>query len=496
MTVVRGVPVDYTALGYDALRAAMLDIAERTLPEWTDRSENDLGVLLIELAAYAGDLTLYYQTRIAQQLFPGSADEPEALVPLLRLLGYELRPASPATVDLTVTVDAATPLPLTVPAGTVFTAELPSGEQVRFETLSPVLIADRDLGPVAGNVRRFLPLTVVEGRTVDGDVIGRSDGSPSQLLLLAQAPAIPGSITVSVVEPGGSTRWREVTSMVDATGADRVFTVQRDAAGRARLLFGDGINGRIPPAGTLGAPAEVTATYRVGGGPVGNLSPGTTLTSNLPAIREAVAPAGGRGGAPAESLDHASDFAPRLFRSQHRAVTAQDYVDLALATPGVGKAVAVATGWNGVELYVAPSGSVSDPGELLRRDVLAAFESTRMLTTSITVNGPQPVDVYIRADVRAEPYVLADDVRRAVEDAVGALLAFEVVDFGQPLYLSRVYDAAQSLPQVTSLTVTQFSRDPSGGVDADGVIELGPFEVARPGYRPAVLVTVSGGVIR
>jgi Baseplate J-like protein len=497
MTTVRGVPVDYTSLGYEALRSAMLDIAERTLPEWTDRSENDLGVLLIELMAYASDVTMYYQTRIAQQLFPGSADDPAALVPLLRLLGYELRPPAVATADLAISVDAATPLPLTVPAGTGFVVELPSGDQIRFETVRTQLIADADLGPVeTGNVRRFTPLPVAEGRTVTGEVIGRSDGSPSQLCPLAQSPAIAGSISATVAEPGGATVWREVTTMVDATPVDRVFVVQRDATGTARLLFGDGVNGRIPPAGTASAPADITATYRVGGGPQGNVPAGTRLTSAVAEIREATAPAGGRGGTPAESIERATGFAPRLFRSQDRAVTAQDYVDLALGIPGIGKAVAVATGWNGVDLYVAPSGSVSDPGELLRRDVLAAFEPTRMLTTEITVHGPQPVDIYLRAVVRAEPYVLADDVRQAVEQAVGVLLAFDAVDFGQPIYLSRVYDAAQSLPTVASLTVTQFSRDPDGAVDADGVIELGPFELARPGYQPTILVTLEGGVVR
>ena len=62
-------PIDYTNLGYDALRSAMLARAQQSLPEWTDFSENDLGVLLIELFAYACDITMYYQTRIAGTCF-------------------------------------------------------------------------------------------------------------------------------------------------------------------------------------------------------------------------------------------------------------------------------------------------------------------------------------------------------------------------------------------------------------------------------------------
>ena len=42
-------PIDYTNLGYESLREAMLDLARESLPEWTDFSENDIGVLLLEL---------------------------------------------------------------------------------------------------------------------------------------------------------------------------------------------------------------------------------------------------------------------------------------------------------------------------------------------------------------------------------------------------------------------------------------------------------------
>ena len=79
------IPIDYTNLGYDSLREAMLAQARESVPEWTDFSENDLGVVLVELFAHACDITLYYQTRIASNLFPETSDEPDALVQLLDL---------------------------------------------------------------------------------------------------------------------------------------------------------------------------------------------------------------------------------------------------------------------------------------------------------------------------------------------------------------------------------------------------------------------------
>ena len=76
-------------------------------------------------------------------------------------------------------------------------------------------------------------------------------------------------------------------------------------------------------------------------------------------------------------------------------------MDLALQVDGVGKALAVALGWNQVVLFIAPTGQVAEPSELLKRDLLAFFESRRMTTTPITVVGPSPADIYIAATVQA-----------------------------------------------------------------------------------------------
>ncbi|MFG3257551.1 baseplate J/gp47 family protein [Streptomyces sp. NPDC048172] len=497
MSEVRGLPIDYTNLGYDALRESMLAIARQTLPEWTDQTENDLGVLLIELFAYASDITLYYQSRIASQLFPATSDEPESLVQLLRLLGHELRPAPPATAELAVAVDAAQALPLTIPAGTVFLAQTATDDRVQFESARDTTLTSAVLGPtIEENLRWFLPVGAVEGSSVTGELLGTSDGSPNQLHTLGERPVLAGSITATVTGPGGATFWHEVPTLAAAGPAERGFMVQRAADGTVTLLFGDGTNGAVPPKGSGLDQVEVHATYRVGGGPQGNVPPGTTFTSSIGALRKITAPGGASGGAPGETVVGARDLAPRLYRAQNRAVTADDYVELALRTPGVGKARAVALNWNDVLLYVAPSGRVEQPSELLRRDLLAAFETSRMATSVLRVLGPEPADVFLRAVIRAEPFYLQADVRAAVTEAAAGLIAFDAVDFGQSLFLSRVYDVLQSLPQVASLTVTQFSRTADGGVDADGVIELEPFELARAGYAETIQLVIEGGVAR
>jgi hypothetical protein len=501
--------IDYTDLGYEALRAAMLERARDSLPEWTDFSENDLGVLLVELFAFASDITLYYQSRIAQNLFPDTADEPEAIVRLLRLIGYELHPPTPATADLRIAVDSATVPPVILPEGSAFDVTLPSGP-VTFETLAPLRIEAAQLTPADPAGRRFyFPVPVVQGVTVADEVLGESDGGPNQVYAVRFRPVVARSVRANVVEPGGVTRWTEVESFAGSGPADRHFVVRRDTTGGATIEFGDGLNGIVPPRGTSATPVVVRATYRYLNAPPVNLPAETSFAAALPIIREARNPQPAAGAGPAEDVDRARRLAPRLFRAQDRAVTGLDYADLAREVPGVGKVLAVALSWNQVVLYVAPEGQVAEPSELLRRDLLAHLERRRMVTTDVLVVGPRPADIFLRATVRAQPYYRRADVEAAVEQAVADYLSFEAVEFGQPVFLSRVYDVIQSLPQVASLTITEFSRRPDTTVAPNGVIELAPYELARPGYRddpntlldpndpthrPPIGIVIEGGV--
>jgi hypothetical protein len=504
--------IDYTNIGYAALREAMLAQARVTLPEWTDQSDNELLVVLVDMIAHSADLTMYYQTRIASNLFPETADEPDAIVQLLRLIGYELRPPSPATVDLWLTFAATVAAPFKIPAGSRFTTTSVTGEQVAFESERDVLVTVADLETRPGGERAYLvPLGVVQGTSVTNEAIGTSNGMPNQRFTLRERPVIAGSVALFAAEPGGVTRWRTVDTLANSSAADRDVLIQRSATGTAIVAFGDAVNGLVPAAGI-----PLTASYRVGGGPQANvpansvftagpLGPGLLAPADIIAVVNTQAAAGG---AVAEDVDRARRLAPRLFRTQDRAVTLRDYEDLALQLPGVGKVRAVALNWNEIVLYVAPTGRVADPSELLRRDVLAYFESRRMASTFVRVLGPRPADIYIRAVVQAQPYFRRADVRDAVERAVADYLAFDAVNFGDRVYLSRVYDVIQSLPQVTSLVVRQFSRTPSPAagqdIETDGVIVLAPSELPRPGYRDnpppsmtagaAILVDIQGGV--
>ncbi len=203
------------------------------------------------------------------------------------------------------------------------------------------------------------------------------------------------------------------------------------------------------------------------------------------------------GGAERESIEHAVQHAPSVFRSLRRAVTTPDYEALALEFAGVGKVRARATNWNTVTLYVAPEGGdrISD---VLRANLMAYFENLRPVSTLIEVEDVDWVEIRVTAEVGVISYYSREQVQEAVREAAGALLAFEAVDFDRPIYLSKFYEAIEAIDGVDFVTITEFRR-PEGidPVEPTGRIDLKPFELpvaaADPPYGGGVRVLATGG---
>jgi hypothetical protein len=507
--------VDYTARDYDDLLQSMTALIPAKLPEWTGHgSEADFGRVLLELFAHMGDLLSYYLDRAASESFLGTARTRRAVMQHLRLIGYRLGTAAPASAALSLSVPAAVTGVLVIRRGDAFaTRSQKDRPSVRFEyAREEDLTIDTGVLPVDASGRKvFFPIPVEEGRLISGEVLGTSDGSPDQRFPLghprlvlkgAGAGQAPFRDVILTTELGGVVEpWTLRESLAFSREGQRDFAIEVDEEDRATVLFGDGAFGAIPSSG-----AVVRATYRVGGGSPGNLPADTIRTIvNAPQLAllgaRVTNPAPATGGAERESIEHAVRHAPAVHRSLGRAVTAEDYRALALGFPGVGKVRAEAAGWNRVALHVAPRGGgfVSD---VLEAGLLAYFEDRRPLSTLVEIRDVDYVPVHVTAEVGVSSYHGRQEVVAQVQRAAGGLLAFDSVDFGQTLYLSKFYEAIEAIEGVTFVTVTEFRRagSPPGTVEATGKIVLHPSELAtapdpvtHPDYRGGIRVLAQGG---
>src|SRR5215475_3590610 len=97
--------VDYMARDYESLLKAMYDLIPSKLPQWKDfTNEADFGNVLLEVFAHIGDILSYYQDRVANESFLGTARTRRSVIKHLRLIGYKLSTAAPAATGLYVIV--------------------------------------------------------------------------------------------------------------------------------------------------------------------------------------------------------------------------------------------------------------------------------------------------------------------------------------------------------------------------------------------------------
>lgn len=487
--------IDYMARDYGSLLQSMQRLVPDKLPDWKDyASEADFGNVLLQLFAHMGDILSYYQDRIANESFLGTAQTRRSIIHHLKLIGYRLSTATPASTALTMTVPSGCDETITIVKGNAFATksgkDIPS---VRFEYTAeqPLTIncSELRIDPVQ-NKKYFKPIPVEEGRLIENEIIGISNGTPNQAFTLMHQGLIMRSLGIGtqinkdiiLLTQLGSTidEWTLQESLAFSREGQQDYTIQMDDQDRATVIFGDGAFGAIPQ-----NEAEIRVTYRVGGGLKGNVTAnsiqtlvdapqlaliGAKITNEKPAT----------GGSDRESIAHAVMHAPGVFRSLKRSVTADDYRALALDFNGVGKVRAEATNWNTVTLFVAPEGGgpVSD---ILKANLLGYFEDKRPLSTLIEIEDADYVKIYITADIGVESYYDPENIKEKVYSTVSNLLAFENVKFNDRIYLSKFYDKIMDIDGVQYVTIQQFTRiyEEKEEIEKDGIIELGVNEIPR-----------------
>lgn len=288
---------------------------------------------------------------------------------------------------------------------------------------------------------------------------------------------------------GNDSDWFPKRDLLNSGPERREFVVETESDGTAFIRFGDDRFGMRPASGT-----DFTATYRVGNGTRGNVGAGTLahVVTNELAISEVTNPLAARGGLEPESVERVRQDAPVAFRTQERAVTPADYAEVAERHAGVERAAATLrwTGsWRTVFLTVDRRGGL-DVDKKFEAEMRRHLERFRMAGHDLEIEGPLYVPLEIELVVCVKPDYFRTDVRSALLDLFGrrtlpdgrrGLFHPDNYTFGQTVYLSPLYAAAQSVEGVDSVTVTRFARQGVEGTAAlaAGKLELGRLEIAR-----------------
>ncbi len=294
--------------------------------------------------------------------------------------------------------------------------------------------------------------------------------------------------------------WHPVYDLLESQSRDQDFVVEIDNDGRAHLRFGNGELGKMPEADTT-----LTAIYRIGNGPDGNIGAdaitylvrrGETL-SGVNLLPRNPLPA--QGGTLQEPLADIKLFAPRAFRKDlQRAITADDYASLARNHGKVQNAAAMMqwTGsWYEAEVEVDPLGKeVLD--DSLRQEMLGYLYRFRRMGQDVVVAPAIYVPLDLTLTVCVLPHYLSGHVEAALLDRFsnqrlpdGRLGFFhpDSLTFGEGIAVSKIIAAAQAIPGVEMVVSARLKRfgDSDSLANDDGILKLGKMEIAQLDNDPS-----------
>jgi hypothetical protein len=373
--------------------------------------------------------------------------------------------------------------------------------------------------------------------TMTADVLGSSNGTPSQRFRTTKSPVLAGQ-QLEVLEPampsdaaqgvirelegddairqidptdlqrsGVWVRWHEVPNFSGSGPGDRHYVIDRESG---EVVFGNGVGGRIP---AVAAKNIVMARYRSGGGASGNRKAQTIqqLRGSIPYIDKVTNPEPAAGGSDAESIDKLIDRAPRQLRHGYRAVTAQDFEDLAkfastevararciplydlaqdpdarLAHPGVVSLIVAPVVGASTEIAARPMPSM----ELIRR-VRDYLDDHRLIEADLVIVGPEYVEIKVEAEVAVSDVDTASDVELAVSRTVSRFLHPLIGSmggagwrFGQEPSKSDIYALIEDVPGVDHVRELKLTRSE----DRPGAYKTGFFLICAA--QPRVTATL------
>ena len=319
----------FTNLDFNDLRSQIKEYL-RANSNFTDFDfEGSNFSVLIDTLAYNSYITAYNTSMAVNESFIDSATLRENVVSLARNIGYVPRSTKSATADITFTVNL-------------------SGLDARSVKLKKGVVAlggaensnyifsipdDITVTPDVNGIAYFSGIKIYEGNLLKKTFVV-DDSQPDAKYILPNRNIDTSTIRVSVTNTA-TEEYSPYTNIFNVSPTTRLFLTQEIDDERYQILFGDNILGKKPENGSTievtylvssGAAADGARNFTFSGaltyskaGNEYNVSTGISAITTLQAAEN---------GDDIESIDTIKYLAPRVYASQYRAVTANDYASL------------------------------------------------------------------------------------------------------------------------------------------------------------------------
>jgi hypothetical protein len=322
--------VNFTNLDFDQIKGSIREYL-RSNSNFTDYDfEGSNLSVIIDTLAYNTYITSYNANMMSNEVFIDSATLRENIVSLARNIGYVPRSRRASRANISFFVDttnfSTNPISLTLKSGLVCTTNTSySNQSYTFNIPKDITV------PVVNGIAYFDNIDVYEGTyltttfTVDAN-------QKNQRYILDNANIDTTLLNVSVrptAQSTSQTKFNLATNLIDITSQSKIFFIQEIEDQRYELIFGDNIFGfalsnnnfiEISYLITNGIGANGTTGFTFNGRILDNN--GSVIASGISLLTTNTS---SQYGDEIESIESIKKYAPRIYASQNRAVTATDY---------------------------------------------------------------------------------------------------------------------------------------------------------------------------
>ena len=326
--------LNFTNLDFDQIKVSIIDYLKSN-SDFTDYDfEGSNLSTIVDVLAYNTYISSYNANMVSNECFIDSATLRENVVALARNIGYTPRSRKSSRTKINFYVDCRnignTPSSITLKKGPVASSGNQFGSQSYvFNITEDITVAIKD------GFAEFFGVEVYEGTVVEQNY--RVTPTTIGQRFILENPGIDlDTLKVTVGSQGikyskQDDLFNPVTGKT-IDGDSKIYFVQEIADERYEMIFGDGIFGRNLQNGEV-----ITATYITTNADAANGVKDFAFSGRLTYIQNGVvnnvtsgfslvtADTPSSGGEPIESVDSVRKFAPQMYATQNRALTANDY---------------------------------------------------------------------------------------------------------------------------------------------------------------------------
>ena len=442
--------LDYSQYGFDELVAQLQERLIASGTAWTDIYPSGTGQMLIEFLAYVCDMMGYNIERTAQEAFIGTAINKTSVINLVKLLNYNPKRKTSASGNATFSVSS--------PHGTVI--NIPKWTEIQTTTGTTfVTTEEASISAVGTSVK----VPIAQGTR--GTYTFTSGGTANQTFTLNDTDIENTHVYLTV---GGVTGWTAVSSFFASEPTDKHYKLSTDYDDVVIIMFGNDVNGRIPPAGDAividyvksdGADGNVYSADKIV--TVNDTIYDSTITAVTVAVTNEYAVVGGDD---AEDIEEIRYEAPRVFATGDRAVTKADYISILENYAGIGSANAwgeqeeypdndaPATAINVVKLCILLTDWYTTSTQATFESTLSTYLRTKSpLTVKYEYVEPKIYNIIIEfSEVKTVPGYSLTNVQSTIESTLAAEFALGTTSkIGTDKKFSNLVRSIDELPSVS-----------------------------------------------